>query len=92
MRRHITSFSGLGRTGFVKRNVTVLADTAEEEFDTAVRLDDSLICIAFRDEVGCIAIENMYLRGGYVNWRRVRVASVDDNRGRTNCAKRTPGT
>lgn len=63
----ITSFSGLGRTGFVKRNVTVLADTAEEEFDTAVRLDDSLICIAFRDEVGCIAIENMYLRGGYVN-------------------------
>lgn len=49
--------------------MTVLADTAEEELDTAVRLDGSLVCVAFSDEVGCVAVEDIYLGGGYIDLR-----------------------
>lgn len=79
------------RTGFVEGDVTVLADTAEKELDTAVRLDGSLVCVAFSDKVGCIAVEDMYLGRGYVDWKSCEGEGVDDERG-TDYVKRTRGT
>lgn len=58
-----------GRTGFVEGNVTVLADTSEKELDPAIRLDGSLIRVAFSDEVGCVAVEDMYLGRRYIDLR-----------------------
>lgn len=64
----ITSYRR-ARTGFVEGNVTILANTGEKEFDSAVRLDGSLVCVAFSDEVGCVAVEDMYLGRGDIDLR-----------------------
>lgn len=58
-----------GRTGFIKGDVTVLADTAKEELDTTKRFYGSFVCIAFSDEVGCVTVEDMHLGGGYIDLR-----------------------
>ena len=57
----------LGHTRFVEGDVTVLTDTGKEEFDTAIRFDGSLVCVAFSDEVGCVAVKDVYLGGGNVD-------------------------
>ena len=41
--------------------MSVLADTAEEELDAAVRLDLFLIRLALLDQVLCVSVQDVYL-------------------------------
>ena len=56
--------------GLVERDVPVLADAPEEELDAAVRLDLGLVRFAFSDEVLCVAVEDVHLRGRDVDCQR----------------------
>lgn len=50
-----------GLTGLVEGDVSVLADTPEEELDPAVLLDLRLVGVAFRDQVLCVPVQDVHL-------------------------------
>ena len=58
---------GLRQTWLVERDVSVLADTAQEELDPAVLLDALLVGLAFADQVYGVAVEDVHLRRGDVD-------------------------
>ena len=57
-----------GRTRLVERDVPVLADTAEEELDAAVRGDLGLVGLALEDEVLGVAVQDVDLGRRDVDW------------------------
>lgn len=49
--------------------MAVFADSAEEELDAAVGFDSGFVGVAFADEVFGVAVEDVYLGRGDVDWR-----------------------
>ena len=58
---------GLRQTWLVKRDVSVLADAAQEKLDAAVLLDALLVGFAFADQVYGVAVEDVHLGRGDVD-------------------------
>lgn len=52
---------GEGPTRFVESNVAILANTTEEELDTAMRLDLGFVRIALADEILGITVQDVHL-------------------------------
>ena len=55
------------RPRFVERNMPILADTAQEEFDPAVRPNSLFVRPTFADEVFGVSVEDVDLGGGDVD-------------------------
>ena len=59
-------------TGLVEGDVAVLANAAEEEFDSAVGLDLLLVRLALLDEVLGVPVKDVHLRGRNIHCARAQ--------------------
>ena len=54
-------------TGLVERDVAVLADATKEELDAAVLFNFGLVLFALLDQVLRVAVQDVNLRGRYID-------------------------